>query len=91
MPRYLGADTPESGRLADWSAVCTREASALSCVLMHPETRYAKSGDVSIAYQVVGDGPLDLVVVPGWISNVDFAGRTHSTASGCGGSRRSAA
>jgi class 3 adenylate cyclase len=40
---------------------------------MRPETRYAKSGDVSIAYQVVGDGPLDLVVVPGWISNVDFA------------------
>ncbi len=40
---------------------------------MRPETRYAKSGDVSIAYQVVGDGPFDLVVVPGWISNVDFA------------------
>src|SRR5262245_66138515 len=40
---------------------------------MRPATRYAKSGDVSIAYQVVGDGPLDLVVVPGWISNVDFA------------------
>ena len=40
---------------------------------MRPETRYAKSGDVSIAYQVVGAGPFDLVVVPGWISNVDFA------------------
>ena len=40
---------------------------------MRPETCYAKSGDVNIAYQVVGDGPLDLVVVPGWISNVDFA------------------
>jgi len=37
-----------------------------------PETRYAKSGDVSIAYQVVGDGPLDLVFVPGFVSNVDF-------------------
>ncbi len=31
-----------------------------------PETKYAKSGDVSIAYQVVGDGPLDLVFVSGW-------------------------
>ena len=41
--------------------------------MTRPETRYAKSCDVSIAYQVVGDGPLDLVVVPGWISNVDFA------------------
>ena len=40
---------------------------------MCPETRYAKSGDINIAYQVVGDGPFDLVVVPGWISNVDFA------------------
>src|SRR3989475_12135393 len=40
---------------------------------MRPETRYAKSGDVNIAYQVVGEGPFDLVVVPGWISNVDFA------------------
>jgi pimeloyl-ACP methyl ester carboxylesterase len=36
-----------------------------------PETRYARSGDVNIAYQVVGDGPRDLVVVPGWISNID--------------------
>jgi pimeloyl-ACP methyl ester carboxylesterase len=39
---------------------------------MHPETRYAKSGDLNIAYQVVGDGPLDLVYVPGWISNVEL-------------------
>jgi pimeloyl-ACP methyl ester carboxylesterase len=35
-----------------------------------PETKYAKSGDVNIAYQVVGDGPLDLVYVPGWVSNI---------------------
>src|SRR5215210_8067428 len=38
---------------------------------MQPETRYAKSGDVYIAYQVVGDGPIDLVVVPGFISYVE--------------------
>jgi pimeloyl-ACP methyl ester carboxylesterase len=37
---------------------------------MPPETRYAKSGDVNIAYQVVGDGPFDLVYVPGWVSNI---------------------
>jgi class 3 adenylate cyclase len=36
-----------------------------------PETRYAKSGDVSIAYQVVGEGPLDLVLVPGFVSHLD--------------------
>ncbi|TML95273.1 MAG: adenylate/guanylate cyclase domain-containing protein [Actinobacteria bacterium] len=39
---------------------------------MPPETRYAKSGDVNIAYQVVGDGPTDLVYVPGWVSNVEL-------------------
>jgi pimeloyl-ACP methyl ester carboxylesterase len=36
-----------------------------------PETRYAKSGDVNIAYQVVGDGPFDLVLVPGFVSHLD--------------------
>ena len=36
-----------------------------------PETRYAKSGDVSIAYQVAGSGQLDLVYVPGFVSNLD--------------------
>ena len=36
-----------------------------------PETRYAKSGDVSIAYQVLGKGNLDLVYVPGFVSNLD--------------------
>ena len=35
------------------------------------ETRFAKSGDAHIAYQVVGAGP-DLVYVPGWVSNVEL-------------------
>ena len=39
---------------------------------MQPETRYAKSGDVHIAYQVSGAGPLDLVFVPGWVSHLEF-------------------
>ena len=39
---------------------------------MQPETRYAKSGDLRIAYQVVGDGPLDLVFVPGFVSNIEL-------------------
>jgi len=39
---------------------------------MHvPEIQYARSGDVSIAYQTFGDGPIDLVYVPGFISNVE--------------------
>lgn len=41
-------------------------------VVVKPETRYAKSGDVNIAYQVVGSGPLDLVLVPGWVSHVEW-------------------
>jgi pimeloyl-ACP methyl ester carboxylesterase len=36
-----------------------------------PETRYARSGGVHIAYQVVGAGPIDLVVVPGWLSHIE--------------------
>jgi len=38
---------------------------------VQPETRYAKSGDVHIAYQIVGEGPRDLVLVPGWVSHVE--------------------
>jgi len=38
---------------------------------MQPETRYVASGDVNIAYQVVGDGPRDLIIVPGWLSNIE--------------------
>jgi class 3 adenylate cyclase len=37
-----------------------------------PETRFAWSGDLSIAYQVVGDGPIDVVFVPGFMSHVEL-------------------
>jgi hypothetical protein len=40
---------------------------------VQPETHYARSGDVSIAYQVVGMGPFDLVWVQGFVSNVELA------------------
>jgi class 3 adenylate cyclase len=36
-----------------------------------PATHYVKSDDVHIAYQVIGDGPLDLVFVPGFVSHVE--------------------
>ncbi len=36
-----------------------------------PDTKYARSGDVSLAYQVVGDGPGDLVYMAGWVSNIE--------------------
>ena len=37
---------------------------------MPPAVRYARNGDVSIAYQVVGEGPHDVLMVPGWISHL---------------------
>ena len=39
---------------------------------MVPTTHYAKSGDVHIAYQVVGNGPVDLVFVHGWLSHLEY-------------------
>ncbi len=40
-------------------------------MVMASRTKYARSGDIHIAYQVVGDGPIDLVYVPSWISAVE--------------------
>jgi pimeloyl-ACP methyl ester carboxylesterase len=37
-----------------------------------PETQYAKSGDVNIAYQVTGEGPFDLVYVPGYVTHLEL-------------------
>ena len=37
-----------------------------------PDTHYAKGPNGDVAYQVVGDGPIDLVIVPGWISHLDM-------------------
>ena len=47
-----------------------------------PGTRYAKSGDVNTAYQVFGDGPVDLVYVPGWVSHVELAWELPDLAAG---------
>jgi pimeloyl-ACP methyl ester carboxylesterase/class 3 adenylate cyclase len=68
------------------SVCCERELDEERSRTSHPNTRsvgrevvsevsgvrYAKSGDLSIAYQVVGDGPRDLIFVPGLISHVEF-------------------
>lgn len=42
---------------------------------MGPETRYALSGDVHIACQVIGDGPFDLVFVPGFVTHMELQWR----------------
>jgi hypothetical protein len=61
-----------------WStALCLRVASMTAhaeevwTAGMEPETRYAQSEDLHIAYQVVGQGPKDLVLVPPFVSHVE--------------------
>jgi pimeloyl-ACP methyl ester carboxylesterase/class 3 adenylate cyclase len=49
---------------------------------MAPKTRFAKHGDVNIAYQVVGEGDFDLVYVPGWVSHVEEVWREPRFAAG---------
>lgn len=39
---------------------------------MKPQTKYTKSGRINIAYQVIGEGDIDIVYVPGWVSNIDL-------------------
>src|SRR3954463_11471281 len=41
--------------------------------MLQPETRYARSGPISVAYQVIGEGEIDLVLVPGFVSHVEVA------------------
>jgi pimeloyl-ACP methyl ester carboxylesterase len=53
-------------------ALDPRRYAAAAMATTTPETRFARSGDVHIAYQVVGDGPIDLVYVPGWVSNIEL-------------------
>jgi hypothetical protein len=47
---------------------------------VQPETRYARSEDGYVAYQVVGEGPLDLVFIPSWASNVEVMWKEPSLA-----------
>jgi pimeloyl-ACP methyl ester carboxylesterase/DNA-binding winged helix-turn-helix (wHTH) protein len=59
------------------AAFLAREPSAVFI----PKTHYAVStGDVNIAYQVVGEGPLDLVFVMGWVSHLEYLWREPSSA-----------
>jgi serine/threonine protein kinase/DNA-binding winged helix-turn-helix (wHTH) protein len=50
--------SPASGKLAEKPEI--------------PEIRYAQSGKVNIAYQVIGDAPLDIVFVMGWVSHLEY-------------------
>jgi pimeloyl-ACP methyl ester carboxylesterase/AraC-like DNA-binding protein len=39
---------------------------------MRPKTKYTKRGHFNIAYQVIGEGPIDILYIPGWVSNIDM-------------------
>ena len=76
LARALAKSTEDrwqsAGALADAArAAIESEQPTLGNAL--PVTRYAKSGTINIAYQVIGDGPRDVVLVPGWISHVEHA------------------
>ena len=64
--------SPSVGPLCAADAKPCRMDATTTTAAERPRTRYAKSGNINIAYQVMGEGPLDLIVVPGWISNVDM-------------------
>jgi pimeloyl-ACP methyl ester carboxylesterase len=60
-----------NSRFENSGEVCQREYNPLTeCVL--PKTKYARSGDVRIAYQITGDGPFDVVWAPGTMSHLDL-------------------
>jgi pimeloyl-ACP methyl ester carboxylesterase len=54
-------------------AVAFRDSPREASISKVPEIRYVRSGDVNIAYQIIGEGPIDLVFVPGFISNLEAA------------------
>ncbi|HUF36188.1 MAG TPA: alpha/beta fold hydrolase [Gemmatimonadales bacterium] len=63
-----------SARPRDMGEVHRRLVSAGSAppaAVSAPQTRYARSGEVSVAYQVFGDGPVDVVYVPGWVTHLE--------------------
>ena len=57
-----------AGRVRTFERPAPHSTSALAI----PKTRYTKSGDVNIAYQIIGDNGPDLVFVMGWVSHVEY-------------------
>jgi pimeloyl-ACP methyl ester carboxylesterase/DNA-binding winged helix-turn-helix (wHTH) protein len=79
--RFIAPVTVVTSLTADAPLVETAPAPTVAAVEPAvPITRYARSGDVNIAYQVVGDGPIDLVFVMGWVSHLDYFWREPSFA-----------
>jgi pimeloyl-ACP methyl ester carboxylesterase/DNA-binding CsgD family transcriptional regulator len=71
QPDPVGDEPPQWGTFG--MGTCGVAAYKPYIGAVRPETRYAKSGDVSVAYQVIGEGSIDLVLVPGFVSHVELA------------------
>src|SRR5258708_7537544 len=63
-------NSAETSVLADPTSKRTARSRTTSD--LKPETKYAKSGDINIAYQVIGSGPIDLIYVPGWVTHLEY-------------------
>lgn len=59
----------------------SKPSDTLALKKLKPETQYVQNGDVNIAYQVVGEGPIDIVFVMGWISHLEYFWKHHLFAS----------
>lgn len=68
----MPATVKEPIAVAAKAPAMTSVAPAPALNLPSPRTRYVENGGVNIAYQVVGDGPLDLVFVMGWVSHLEY-------------------
>jgi pimeloyl-ACP methyl ester carboxylesterase/DNA-binding winged helix-turn-helix (wHTH) protein len=71
---------PSPARVIDVSPATVTHKQLEPELQRSPETMYARSGDVNIAYQVIGDAPLDLVFVMGWVSHLEYFWREPSFA-----------
>src|SRR5262249_34041809 len=63
---------PERDRLLTGGAGILHRLGAEDGMADPPETKYVKVGDVHVAYQVVGNGPIDIVWVPGFVSHLEY-------------------
>jgi pimeloyl-ACP methyl ester carboxylesterase/DNA-binding winged helix-turn-helix (wHTH) protein len=70
--RFIAPVTVEHPAMAAAPGLTMIPSGPALSVLSVPETHYARSGDVNIAYQVVGSGPRDLVFIMGWVSHLDY-------------------
>jgi pimeloyl-ACP methyl ester carboxylesterase/DNA-binding winged helix-turn-helix (wHTH) protein len=72
-PESVLSSFKRAAAIAAVSSTAVKRAPLLEYPLTQlPETMYARSGDVNIAYQVIGEAPLDLVFVMGWVSHLEY-------------------